>query len=85
MLLSWGMIIQVLLQILWKFNNNFGFWHDKYIVIFNCPGMLISSFSITNGHMFQLANEHKGMEVKSAPGDTVGNQCQGICVKPISR
>ena len=46
--------------------------------------MLISSMSIMNGHMFQSANKHKGMEVISAPGDVVANQNQGICVKPIS-
>ena len=37
-----------------------------------------------NGHVFQAANEHIGMEVRSAPGDMVANQHQGICVKPIS-
>ena len=38
-----------------------------------------------NGHMFQSANEHKGIVVKPDPGDMVANQHQGICVKPVSR
>ena len=50
---------------------------------FYCPGMLISLFSIMNGHLFQSANKHKGIEVRPAPGDVVANQHQGICVKPI--
>ena len=38
-----------------------------------------------NGHMFQSANEHKGFQIRPAPGDVVANQHQEICVKPISR
>ena len=72
-LLSWSVIVQILLQLLQKLNDNFGFWHDKCIVIFNCPGMLISLFLIMNGHVFQSANEHKGIEVRSAPGNMVTN------------
>ena len=53
-------------------------------MIFHCPGMLISSFLIMNGHMFQLANKHMRIEVRPGPGDAVANQHQGICVKPIS-
>ena len=53
-------------------------------MIFDCPSMLITSFLITNGPVFQLANEHKGIEVRSGSGDVVANQHQGICVKPIS-
>ena len=36
--------------------------------------MLISPFSIMKSHVFQSANEHKGMKVRSAPGDMVANQ-----------
>ena len=53
-------------------------------MIFNCPGLLISPFLIMNGHVFQSANEHKGIEVRPAPGDVVATQCQWICVKYIS-
>ena len=28
-----------------------------------------------NSHLFQPANEDKGMEVRPAPGDVVVNQC----------
>ena len=38
-----------------------------------------------NDHVFQLANEHKGIWVGTAPGDVVANQFWGICVKPVSR
>ena len=48
------------------------------------PGMLISPFSIMNVHMFQSANEHKGIEVIPGSGDVVANQHQEICVKPVS-
>ena len=44
--------------------------------------MLMSSFLLMNSHMFQAANEHKGKEVKSAPGDAVANQHQGIVSIP---
>ena len=54
-------------------------WSLKY------PGMIISLFFIMNGHMFQLTNEHKGIECGTAPGDMVVNQHQEICVKPVSR
>ena len=37
-----------------------------------------------NSHVFQSANEHKGIEVRPAPGDAVANQHQAICVKPVS-
>ena len=36
-----------------------------------------------NGHVFQSANEHKGIEVRPASGDAVANQHQEMCVKPI--
>ena len=49
-----------------------------------CPGMLIILFSIMNGHVFQSANDHKGIEVRPASGDVVANQHQGICIKPVS-
>ena len=55
------------------------------IVIFECPGMIISLFLIMNDHVLQLANEHTGIWVGTDPGDVVANQCQGNCVKPISR
>ena len=35
-------------------------------------------------HVFQLANEYKGIGVGTVPGDVVANKHQGICVKPIS-
>ena len=72
-LLSRCVIVQILPQLLWKFSNNLGFWHDKCTMIFNCPGMLIFLFSITNSHVFQSANEHKGIEVRPAPNDVVAN------------
>ena len=53
-------------------------------MIIYCPGMLISPFSIMNGHVFQSGNEHKGIGVRPAPGDAVANQHQGIHVKPVS-
>ena len=37
--------------------DNWRFWHDKCIMISKCPGMIISLFSIMNGHVFQLTNE----------------------------
>ena len=47
-------------------------------MISKCPGMIISSFLITDGHMFQSANDHKGIWVRTASGDVVANYCQGI-------
>ena len=38
-----------------------------------------------NGHVFQSANEHKGIEVRAHPHDMVANQHLGICVNPVSR
>ena len=73
-LLSRGVIIHILPQLLWKFSNNLGFWHDKCIMILYCPGMLIILFSIMNGHMFQSASEHKAIEGRPAPGDMAANQ-----------
>ena len=68
-----------------KLNNILGFWHDKCIVISKCPGMIISLFSIMNGHMFQFANEHKGIWSRTALGDMVAYQHPEICVKLVSR
>ena len=38
-----------------------------------------------NGHVFQSANEHKGIGVRLASGDVLANQHQEMNVKPISR
>ena len=67
-----------------NFDNNLEFWHDKCIMISKCPGMIISSFSIMNGHMFKLTNKPKGILARTAHGDVVANQHWGICVKPVS-
>ena len=50
-----------------------------------CPVILMSLFLIMNGHVFQLANEHKGIGVRPASANSVSNQHWQICVKPISR
>ena len=39
---------------------------------------------IINSHVFQSANEHKGIVVGPASGDVVANQHQEIFVKPVS-
>ena len=67
-----------------KFSDNLGFWQDKCIMIFNCPGMVISPFSIMNGHVFQSANEHKAIDSRPTPSDLVTKQHLGICVKHLS-
>ena len=36
------------------------------------------------GHMFQSANEHKGIGVRPAFVNLISNQQQQMCVKPIS-
>ena len=49
-----------------------------------CPVVLMSSFLIMNGHMFQLTNDHKGIGVRPASADAESNQHEQMCVKPIS-
>ena len=38
-----------------------------------------------NGHVFQLANEHKGIGVRPAVVNLASNQHWQMCDKPISR
>ena len=49
------------------------FGYDKCMWGYYWPATQMSSCSIMNDHVFQSANEHKGMVVKSAPGNVVAH------------
>ena len=47
--------------------------------------MLMSLFLITNGHVFQSVNVHKGIGVRPASTDVVDKQHPQMCIKCKSR
>ena len=50
----------------------------------HCHFMLMGLILIINGHVFQAANEHKGIRVRAAFADVVSNHHLQMCIKLLS-